>query len=814
MFAQQATLRGTVTNESNERLPGVSIAVLGQAIGTNTSNNGRYTLKVPAGQRLQVIYVLLGMKTDTVQIAPLRANTTKVQNVQLQASTITTEGVVVEGDRVNDDPFLERIDSRPFEFIPTPSGNLDISSIGIGITGSADELSSQYSVRGGSYDENLVYVNDFQIYRPFLIRSGQQEGLTFPNVDLIRSIAFSAGGFQARYGDALSSVLDIKYKQPDSLRASVGFSFLGGAAHIEGVVRPKNGKRPRFRYLAGARYKTTRYLLGSLETEGEYIPNFLDLQYYLTYDLSKTWQLAWIANYNRSAYDFRPQSRNTTLGLVNFAFQYNVVFDGQEVDDFTTYMTGVSLSHVPENSNHYIKFLASTYQSNENERIDILGRYLLGVLETDIGSDDAGEILAVVGVGSQQNFVRNYLTANVTNAAIKGGWQVTNGASNHHLRYGVRYQNEIINDQLNEWERLDSAGYSLPYSDNLVNIFNRLRSTTSLQSNRYQAYVQHTWKVTPDSTGEFGITAGVRASWWDLNRETTITPRVQFYYKPLRLRNSLLLKASFGMYYQPPFYREMRNLEGVVNTDLLSQKSIHAVLGFAYDFKIGERPFKFITEAYYKSLNDLVAYDVDNVRIRYYGNNNMRGYATGIDFRLNGEFVTNAESWINLSFLRTRERFLDVEHQVRFVGDSTGTVVRDVPRPTDQLLSLSMFFQDYLPSSEHFKMNLNLTVGTGWPFGIPQNNITYRNTYRYSPYHRVDIGFAYQLWDAGRAQRGQTKNPFRVFNRAWISLEVFNLLQVANAASNTWVKTIKNQQLAVPNYLTSRRVNLRMKVHF
>ncbi|MEM7103814.1 MAG: TonB-dependent receptor [Bacteroidota bacterium] len=817
---QKATIEGKVVDENNSPLFGVGVGVIGQGDGDFTDERGNYSLEVPTRERLNVIFNLIGFKTDTIQVGRLKPGQVFRVNAQLTSESYILETPEITDTRITDDQNLDVLDSKPFEYLPSPNFNLDISSIGVGVTGSADELSSQYSVRGGSYDENLVYVNDFEIYRPFLVRSGQQEGLTFPNIDLISSLAFSAGGFQARFGDKLSSVLDIKYKQPDSTRTSVSLSLLGATAHIEGSIKKKKDENQRFRYLAGVRYKTTRYLLGSLETTGEYTPNFIDFQYYLTYDLSPTWQLGWIANVNRSVYEFIPKRRSTTLGLINLAFQFNVLFEGQEVDDFTTYMTGLSLSHVPKGKNYYFKFLASTFKSLENERIDILGRYSLGVLETDLSDDSAGEVVAVIGAGTQHTYVRNYLDAMVSNFEIKGGWQkdkeneAIKKTSSHHLRYGVKYQLENIEDDINEWERLDSAGYSLPYSASSVNLFNTVKGDVDLQSHRISGYIQDTWKVVRDSSHEIGFTLGVRSSYWSLNEEVIITPRAQFYYMPLKSKNRFILKASIGAYYQPPFYREMRNLSGDVNTNLKAQKSIHAVLGLTYDFQMWNRPFRFISELYYKNLSDIVAFDVDNVRIRYYGENNVSGYAAGIDFRLNGEFIPGTESWINLSLLRTRESFNGVDHMKREIGDSTGTVVGDVARPTDQLVSLSMFFQDYLPKREDFRVHLNLVLGTGLPFGIPQDNVVYRNTYRYSPYYRVDIGFGYLLWDAKRRTTKGKGNPFRSFRKAWMSLEVFNLLQVANAASNTWVKTIENQQLAVPNFLTSRRVNLRIKTEF
>jgi len=806
-FAQnKANLNGKVIDDSTgEPLEFVNVAVSNTSIGTITDSKGKFSLDLPPNRNLTVEFDFVGYEKVPYTLN-LKQGQRQTVNVKLKPKAIETGTATVREDRIRDDVgTLQSIGTKPFEYLPTTSGNLDISTFAMGATNSSDELSSQYSVRGGSYDENLVYVNDFEIYRPFLIRS--------------RSIAFSSGGFQTRFGDKMSSVLDIKYKRPDSVRASVGMSFLGGTAHIEGSVKKKKDDKQAFRYLVGARYKTTRYLLGSLTTKGEYQPNFFDLQSYLTYDISPTWQFGWLGNINRSVYNFVPKSNQETLGLVNLALRFNVRFDGQERDDFTTTMNGISLTHLPKNGNYYLKFLASTYQSNENERIDIIGDYTLGILETNLGEEGAGEdILAVIGRGVSHQFVRNYLTSNVSNVEHKGGWETTFGNNekrnlNSHLRWGVKYQREQIVDEINEWERLDSALYTLPYDVDGLRLSNVVKTNIDLESNRVSGYLQNTFKFIQDSTRELGVTLGVRASHWDLNDETIITPRAQFYYKPLRGKNNLMVKASAGMYYQPPFYREMRDLDGNVNRALLSQKSIHGVLGLVYDFQLYERPFRLITEAYYKSLNDIVAYDVDNVRIRYYGNNDAKGYATGIDMRLNGEFVKGAESWINLSLLRTREQLLGVEHKRRTLNDTTAMVVNDVARPTDQLVSFSMFFQDYLPKNPNFKMNMNFMVGTGLPFGFLRNNIEFRNTYRYTPYHRIDIGFSYLLWDADRrAKRG--RNPFRFSRKAWVSMEVFNLLQVANAASHTWVKTVQSQYVAVPNTLTSRRINLRLKMNF
>ncbi|MGB1217203.1 MAG: TonB-dependent receptor, partial [Saprospiraceae bacterium] len=507
--------------------------------------------------------------------------------------------------------------------------------------------------------------------------------------------------------------------------------------------------------------------------------------------------------------------------------------EGQEKDDFTTMMGGASLSYVPENRENplYMKFLASTYQSDENERIDIIGDYTLGQINSDLGSEDYGEIVAVLGQGIQHQFVRNYLTSNVTNVEFKGGLEISKKkeeifnltedeeegedeeevSTSHFLQWGIKYQNEIINDKLNEWERLDSAGYSLPFSESDVFLQYVLKTENNLNSNRFSAYFQDSYLYEKDSFS-MKVSYGVRASYWSMNKEFVYSPRVQMLLKP-RTKEDISFRFATGMYNQPPFYREMRRLDGTVNRDLKAQKSIHAVAGYNWDFKWGDIPFRFTSEIYYKHLWDLVSYDLDNVRIRYSGENNATGYVTGIDLRLNGEFVPGEESWVNLSFLRARESFNDVQHYQFEVGSVDSVLVNTVARPTDQFMSLSMFFQDHLPKQKSLKMHLNLTVGTGWPFGVPNNNVGPRNTYRFSPYHRVDIGFSAKLWNEEWLER-RPKHPLRFTKHTWLSLEVFNLLQVSNQASNTWIRITTGRQYAVPNYLTSRRINLRLRMEF
>ena len=511
-------------------------------------------------------------------------------------------------------------------------------------------------------------------------------------------------------------------------------------------------------------------------------------------------------------------------GLINLALQLTTVFEGQEIDDFNTGMAGVSLTYLPDRIRNpfYLKFLASTYQSRENERFDILGDYSLAQVETDLGSDGFGDIIGILGTGTQHQYVRNFLTSNVTNFYHKGGIEFQKShdderiTSSHFLQWGTRYQHEYIFDEINEWERLDSAGYSLNFDPNQVLLKSVLKTNNELQSNRISAYFQDTYTFRKDSVGELRLTVGTRASYWDLNKEFFVSPRFQFLYKPLKSDKDISYRLAGGLYYQPPFYREMRRPDGVVNRDLLSQKSIHAVGGLTYDFFLGKRDpksFRFIVEAYYKYLWDMVSYEIDNVRIRYSGNNDATGYVMGLDMRLNGEFVPGAESWINVGFLRARENLNGIQHLRREFGQDESTEVDDVPLATDQLMTLSVFFQDYLPKNENFKMHLNFTVGTGLPYGLLGNNRVYRNTYRFNPYHRVDIGFSIQLWnDLWRSSK--LRHPLRFTKNTWLSLEVFNLMKIANAASNTWVKAINNVQYRIPNFLTSRRINLRLKMDF
>jgi hypothetical protein len=821
-----ATIFGIVTEggEGNRQpieFCTVFIRDLNKSIETNAA--GEYALTVPAEKSCKIQFSRVGYKEATIDIDAMRAGGQRQLDIGLVSNTSQQE-VIVRENRLRESGMV-REDVKDFRLLPTTTGNIEsvLPHIALGASsGTGGELTSQYQVRGGNYDENLVYVNDFEIYRPQLIRAGQQEGLTFANADLIRDLSFSSGGFEARYGDKMSSVLDIKYKRPDSLRSSVSASLLGGSAHIEGSKKLGAGDYRRFRYLVGARYKTTRYLLGGLDIEGEYVPNFADIQAYLTYDLSRSWQVGLLGNYNNSQYTFRPRSRDVAFGLINFSLGVKTAFEGQERDRFENGMAGVSFTYLPDRKKnpYFLKFLASRFQTAEAEGIDIIGDYEIGEIETNPAKDNAGQIINTLGSGTQHQFVRNIFFAAVTNIEHKGGYEIQmenknpKVSSTNFIQWSVKYQHEDIADRINEWERLDSALYSTPFDTTKLLVRNVYKTENNLASDRFSGMIQNTFTWKKDDVGEWQLTMGVRANYWTLNGETNITPRAQIAYKPENKPYSL--RFATGLYHQPPFYRELRRPNGTVNKDVLAQKSAQFVGGFTYDFAIGKRrriPFRFIAEMYYKKLWDLVPYDVENVRIRYSGDNEATGYITGLDMRLNGEFVPGAETWLNLSFLRARESFDTLQHRFRRTGDSTFTNVKDVSRPTDQLMTLGLFFQDYLPRNKNFKTHLNLTIGSGLPYGFPGNNREFRNNFRLRSYHRVDIGFSALLWDESRKSR-KPRHLLRFSRQAWLSFEVLNAMGVANQVSKTWIKTIYDTQFAIPNYLTSRRYNLRFRFDF
>ncbi|MGB0369310.1 MAG: TonB-dependent receptor plug domain-containing protein, partial [Flavobacteriales bacterium] len=613
-----------------------------------------------------------------------------------------------------------------------------------------------------------------------------------------------------------SSVLDVKYKRPRKFAATLAGSLLGGRAHVEG-----SSKDYRFSYLAGFRYRSNQYILGSLDTDGSYRPRFMDAQALLNFDINDKWSVSALFNYAQNRYHFVPENRETDFGTISDALRFTVFFDGQEVNTFETIM-GAATVEYRHSPTLKMKLIGSAFRSNETETFDVQGQYFLGQLENNFGSDNLGEVAFNRGIGTFLDHARNYLTANVVSARYIGKW-----FDGHRiLDWGLKYQYESINDKLSEWAMIDSSGFSVPLSSNQLEISEVLKTEINLNSHRTSGFIQNTWNFS--DTSKSTLTAGVRFQYWDVNKQFIATPRLNYAFDPKWEKTDMIFRASGGLYYQPPFYRELRDLDGTLNKNVRAQQSYHAVVGMDYNFKAWRRPFKLVAEVYYKYLNDLVTYEIDNVRIRYYAKNNSRGYATGLDLKINGEFVKGIESWASMSVMTVQEDILDDFYYDYYNSDGEQIVygitenstptdsIRQtpgfIPRPTDQRVNFSLYFQDYVPKLPSFKMHLNLVLGTGMPFG-PPDNTRYKDTLRIPPYRRVDIGFSYMLLGEKKKFVGP-KNPLKYFKSIWISFEVFNLLGTNNTLSYLWISDITNRQYAVPNYLTARRINAKIVMKF
>lgn len=801
--AQVAYVYGNVRDEAGNPLASVAVRATGSKVQF-TGQQGAYELAVPAGREFIVQFSHVGFEPYEVRLTLLPGQRYPLY-VVLTARVVVMDSLVVQDEAVRQEAGMTRLSPKSMERLPSAGGGIEAMLRMIGAQ-SGNELSSQYSVRGGNYDENLVYVNDFEVFRPLLIRSSQQEGLSFVNLQLVDQVQFSTGGFQARYGDKMSSVLDVTYRRPQRFSATVEASLLGAAASVEGVAAEK-----RLRFLGGVRYKTSRYLLGSLDVRGEYQPNFSDLQASVQYDLSETLTLEALGNFSGNSYRFVPENRVTTFGTIQRTLRLTMFFDGQELDRYVYGMGGLSLRW-KAGPRLTLKALASAYRTQEEETYDLIGQYFLGEVSNNFGQEDFGQTLYYLGVGTEHQWARNFLEGTIFQGAVKG----TYTATQHTVRWGVDVSRERFVDQIREWTRMDSAGYTLPYSDQIIQLQEVIRAGYTVKGNRLSAYVQDTWQ----GSGPWLITAGLRTTYWDVNRQWLVSPRVQVAYTPL-WRRDVVFRMAVGAYNQPPFYRELRDLNGALHPEVRAQRSIHYLAGTDYRFLLWSRPFALVTELFYKQLYDLNPYELDNVRIRYFGSNEARGYAAGMDVRINGEFVPGAESWASLSLLRTQEDLLnDVVYEVDTIGegpsgpelDTTAVYPGYIPRPTDQLVNFALFFQDYIPGNDRFKVHLSLLFGTGLPTG-PPDHIRARDTIRLAPYRRVDIGFSFLLHDANRPHLREA-SLWRQVQSAWLSLEVFNLLGVSNEIGFTWVKDYSNLIYAVPNYLTGRRLNLRLQVSF
>ncbi|MHB8259184.1 MAG: TonB-dependent receptor [Bacteroidia bacterium] len=815
VVAQTAVVSGKVIDENNSPVPDVLISISGtstQPVYSDT--NGNYQLTIPANREIELAFINLSYSEFRLKITAKPDEKIHV-SPKLAFKNRLVDIDVISERRTSDVVYIQAKDYFKLAG-PSPDISKMLLSQGLGVQ-SSNELSSTYSVRGGSFDENLVYVNDVEIFRPFLASTGQQTGLSFPNPDMVSNVNFSSGGFEAKYGDKMSSVLDVQYRKPRQFAASVAGGLLGGSVSVEDVTKNK-----LFSWQIGARYRNTQYVLQSLDTKGEYLPSFYDVQAHLTFDISEKFMIEYLGMISDNKYLVIPATQQTTFGTFNQPISFDVYFDGQQISDYKTYFSSLCATYKPKDS-LTLKFITSAYRDNENQAFTIQGQYYINQLNNDIGSSSFGGNAYNLGVGTYINQGRDYLQATILNAEHKGKYL----KRHQTFLWGARVQEEIIDNKMSEWNYLDSAGYSLPTGNQQqITLPYVLKSTNNINSFRGMAYAEYVLDKQFKDTSTLTLTGGVRSNYWTFNNQNVISPRVTLAYKP-NWNRDWIFRASYGYYYQPPLFREMLNLQGQLNTNIKAQESIHYVLSSDVNFKIWGRPFKFMNAIYYKDMKNLVPYDVDNVLIRYYGTNNASGYATGVDLRLNGEFIKTVESWISLSMMHTAERivglgsysYTDVNGQPYYPGYSV-TQKKDsvfnkkgwIPRPTDQLITLNMFFQDHLPKYPDAKMSLNLIYGTGLPVTILGKKWEMNNKFRYPAYMRVDLGFMYQLIKESKPLK--KSNAFHFIKSAWISLEVWNLLDRQNVASYTWIQAASGAQYAIPNYLTGRQLNVKLQMQF
>lgn len=798
-LAQLVRVKGTVLDAQNRPVSNVNISFLGHTTASNAK--GFYAIKVPVNKKINLVFSHLTFKKATVSLL-LKSTSDYELNLVMNENEEQMGEIVISKDKRSQIEGITTISADVIKKLPGANAGIENVLKTLAGVNSNNELSTQYSVRGGSYEENLVYVNDIEIYRPFLIRSGQQEGLSFTNTDLVQNVNFSAGGFQAKYGDKLSSVLDIMYRNPTQFAAAFEASFLGGSLAVDAVSKNK-----KWSSVTGVRYRNNSLLVNSQDTETNYTPSFIDVQTNINYKASAKWQWSFLGNISQNNYNYQPLTRKTRFGTIDNPMELNVVYEGQEKDQYSTYFGALKTTYQVSDKLKF-KFITSVFHTIEQEYFDILAQYLLTNNNSAIGSDSYDASYAN-GIGTQLNHARNDLDALIINSEIKGfyDWKQNN------LEFGVKYTRESIRDRLIEWQVIDSAGFSInppiidfsredqpntsftgalaPYQSVFATNFNTI--------NRFSAYLQWNSKVNLENTGLW-YTAGIRMQNWGItgtnasgNSQTVFSPRAQLALKP-NWGKEMIFRISGGYYYQPPFYRELRAASGAVQDNVKAQQSIQVVLGNEYSFEMWKRPFKLVSELYYKSLSDVNTYTIDNVRMRYAANNDAKAYAQGLDFRLNGEFVPGMESWFSFGYLKTEEN-----------SNNRGYIAR----PTDQRLKFAVLFQDYMPTIPSMKLYLNLVYNTGLPGGSPSYADAYQYQNRLNDYRRVDIGFSKVLIDANsiKAKKSWPGN----FKELSIGLEIFNLFNNQNAITNTWVRDVYSKnEYAIPNYMTTRIFNVKL----
>lgn len=801
----QSFIKGHVSDSSGGDLPGVSIFTADQLNSTISLENGDYRLKIPSDKKFTVYYSF-AQKRVSREVGPLIPGETITLNILINTSVELTE--VVKIQQVNRDLMAITIEAKKFDRFPSVNPSIESFLKFIGASG-GNELSSGYNVRGGNYDENLVYINDIEVYRPFLVRAGQQEGLSIINPDMVDRLVFSTGGFEAKYGDKLSSVLDINYKIPRKFETVVRSSLLGTS-----ITLANQSKNKRFTFLVGGRYRSNKLIFNSLDVSGDYKPLNVDFQSLVRYRINTALNVSWLSNIAYNKFALVPSSRQTSFGTVTSALRLNIAMGGLDEMKYLVALNGLTFHYTP-NKNTSVKWITSHFTTTENEHNTTEGAYGLYELDNNIGSENLGKEKRLLGVGYFIQNARNDLQANVFNSGIVA----TQKTKHSTWFYGTKFQNETIYDYLNEWQYNDSGGHNIAIgrqNGQQINLDNRIKAENTVSSFRISSYVQNSYMV--DKSKNFRINGGVRHQYWSLNEQNMFSPRFSLSFEPNKKFNDslfkrlttiqefdslkkrdVLIKFATGVYYQPPFYREFRRLDGTLNKDIKAQRSIHFVLGSDLNFTAWGRPFKLINELYYKYLDNLIPYYIDNVRVRYYAENSSKGYATGFDTRINGEFIKGLESWLSFSLLQTREN-------ITYINE-TGKSVESgfIRRPTDQRVNFSILFADELPMDKTYKMHLGLVFGGRVPYYFNGNSRYSKTPNTIPPYRRVDIGFSKEVI-GGQAKKSE---KHKRIESLWASVEIFNLLEFNNTVSYIWVKDITNRTYGVPNYLTGRRLNIK-----
>ena len=773
--AQTFTLSGRVIDENNDPVEFASVSCPKQGKMTMTSLKGDYSLQLQSADSVEIRFSMVGYKTKVRTLRRPRGKQT--MQVVLHSSDNALSEVTITGKRIETGQTQE-LSKEHLKSMPSTTGNAveEMIQSQAGVS-THSELSSQYSVRGGSFDENSVYINNVEIFRPFLVRSGQQEGISVINPDMVEKIGFSTGGYEARYGDKMSSALNIEYRRPKRFEASATASMLGASAFV-GMSNKK------FSWSNGLRYKTTKYLLGSMDTKGEYQPTFIDYQTYLTYSPNKRWDIKFLGNISDNHYNFTPEDRETNFGTMENVKAFKVYFDGQEKDVFRTFFGSLGITR-KFNENTSLSFIASAFNTREQEKYDIQGQYWLTQTETSEN----------LGVGTYFQHTRNYLKAHVESAKLL----FKTKHKKHNIEAAFTYKWEHIEENSVEYEMRDSSKYSIPHTGKDLYMIYSMRAKNTLTANRVEAYAQDTYRFT-GSEGKtlYTLNYGLRLAYWSFTKETILSPRLSLGIIPA-FNENITMRFATGLYYQAPFFKEIRDTtttNGItyasLNRKAKSQRSIHFIAGFDYRFKMNNRPFKFTAEAYYKALGNLVPYSVNNVKVVYYGDNMCSGHAAGLDLKLFGEFVPGTDSWVSLSLMNT---------SMKLNGKS-------IPLPTDQRYAVNLFFTDYFPGTTRWKMSLKLALADGLPFSAPHRELE-SNVFRAPAYKRADVGLNYRIID--NSDRHKKRNPIR---NLWVGAECLNLFGINNVNSYYWITDVTGQQYAVPNYLTGRQINVKLSVDF